>query len=223
MRIGSFALCATLSGLLGLVACSSTVVRSVDLSDAGTSSTTDPNKPDDGGAKSAGSTCEKICAKAASADCAKKSSCVADCEADLEKIPAGCKEEADAAQECAATNATAFKCSSSGKAIVEGGCDDEGMALLQCVTSGGKDSGAPQGCGNISFGSAQCDACVTKNCCAQNAACSASSECLAILDCFEGCTSNACYTACENAHPTGKAAEQAFYGCIQPTCNSACQ
>ena len=147
-----FALIACGVSLLGLglaTACSSPTIHTIDLTegDGGTASSTNPTNPKPGtsggtsgtsgtSGATGNTTCDKICAAAASANCSKQSTCVADCEADAAKIPAGCKTEADALQACAA-KATSFKCSSTGKPTVASGCDDEGNALLKCLTSGG--------------------------------------------------------------------------------------
>jgi hypothetical protein len=39
----------------------------------------------------------------------------------------------------------------------------------------------------------------------------------------QNCTTQACVTQCENTYPTGKAAEQAFIGCMQTSCSTQCQ
>lgn len=186
--------------------------------------TTTPGK--DGGTTATGSACERSCAKAEGAKCSGQATCVADCEADLTKIPASCKDLAAALTECAASKGT-FSCNSKGKATVSAGCDDEGNALVACVLGGGKDAGADGGgsCGNLTSGSAACDSCVNQKCCAQAAACSNDAECTAILQCFGTCspTDNACFTACENKHASAIAKEQAFYGCLGTSCKAQCQ
>lgn len=225
LSLGSLALLA-----LGGAACTSTV-RSIDLG-GGDASPTDPalgagtgagTKTDGGSSTSGGTLCEQVCAKAASASCSKQSSCVADCEADQKKVPDGCKAQAEDALECAATKATKFECSSSGKPLAKDGCETESKALVDCVLGGGKTDAGPKDCGNLSSGSAACDTCVNASCCAEAAACSGDAACTNILDCFSSCTNSACYTTCENANPTGVAKERAFYGCLDSKCASACQ
>jgi hypothetical protein len=182
----------------------------------------------DGGA-SGGTICERVCDKAAAANCPAQSTCVKDCEADLGKIPASCKEQADAANECAAERATSWKCSSKGRPQVDAGCDKESEALVSCVLGGGggggTDGGGGGSCGNLSSGNAQCDTCVNSKCCAEATACSNDPACTDILGCFstKNCADDACYTQCENAHPTGVQKEQAFYGCLGSSCKTACQ
>lgn len=178
----------------------------------------------DGASGGGGSACERACAKSAGANCSAQASCVSDCEADLAKIPASCKDQADAAIECAGTKATAWKCDDKGKAVVTAGCDDETGALISCIVGGGQDAGGDGGsCGTLTSGKAACDTCVNNNCCAQAAACSSDAECGAILQCFSSCNDDACYTKCENAHPSGVSHEQAFYTCLGTSCKAACQ
>ena len=233
MRFIMVACGVSLTGLLGvLAACSSPTIRGLDLGDGdgGHVTATDPNKPKPSGSSGTSgapsTTCGKICAAAASANCSKQSSCVDDCEADQSKVPAGCKTEGDALQECAA-KATSFKCSSDGKPTVASGCDTEGNAFIQCVLGGGKkDSGAPTtGCGNLSSGIPACDTCQNANCCTEAAACSNDAACGDVINCLStnNCSTQACYTMCENAHPAGKAHEQAFYACLGAKCSAPCQ
>ena len=219
----------TALAIFNAIGCS-TEVRTIDFGEGGTS-TTDPTTPatgKDSGTTTTtppanGTTCEKICAKAASANCSAQASCVSDCEADQAKIPAGCKAEADAVQECAATKATTFECSSKGKPIVKGACDTEGNALVQCVLNGGKkDAGGPTDCGNLTSGSATCDTCVNAKCCAEAFACSNDAAGGDVLDCFSTCSDSACFSKCEADHPAGVAKEKAFYNCLGTQCSAQC-
>ena len=57
-----------------------------------------------------------------------------------------------------------------------------------------------------------------------NGGIAADAECVAILSCFNDCNDNACFTQCEQDHPSGVAKEQAFYQCISgPKCGQACK
>lgn len=80
-------------------------------------------------------------------------------------------------------------------------------------------------CGNLTSGDAQCDACQTSKCCNEAAACSNNAACGDILDCLNtnNCTTQACFTMCENQYPAGKASEQAFFSCMSSKCSAACQ
>jgi hypothetical protein len=66
---------------------------------------------------------------------------------------------------------------------------------------------------------------VTGKCCAEAASCSGNADSGLIIDCIStnDCTTSACVTQCENAHPGGKASEQAFFGCLGAKCSTACQ
>jgi hypothetical protein len=217
------------SSVLAAAACTATASSSGGDPETSSGGTTPTGGKDGGGgadgSTSGGSACERVCAKAKSASCSEQSTCVADCEADLANVPASCKAESDAAMECAATKATGFTCNSKGKAVASG-CDAESTALVQCILGGGKDAGTDSGpgsCGNLTSGNAACDTCVNQRCCAQAAACSNDAECGAILSCFSTCNDNACFTTCENKHPTGVAKEQAFYACLGSSCKTQCQ
>ncbi len=91
--------------------------------------------PEDPGPTNAnkGSICERICAKAASAKCAKQSTCISDCEALTTSTPAECKAERDAALDCALKTATSFQCAADGtpKAV---GCDAQATKLAACLS-----------------------------------------------------------------------------------------
>lgn len=222
--------------VLSIVACTATAETipgsPTATNDAGRGTSVDDDETKDGGSSksssgsSGGSICEQLCEKGASASCAKQSTCVADCETELKQIPAGCKEQADAANECAIGRGTGWKCSSKGRPQVSGGCDDEAQALVDCVLNGGAGGGGGGNgsCGTLTSGSQTCDACVQQKCCSIQKACSDDAECVAILDCFNDCNDDACFTQCEQDHPSGVAKEQALYGCISgPKCGQACK
>jgi hypothetical protein len=234
MRLSILAAVVSLAGLSSLFACTATGTKTIidDTPDGGKTSSSNGTSPTPGSSSSSsssgggGTICDQVCAKAASANCSGQSTCVKDCESQQSQVPAGCKTQLDDALQCAASRATGFKCSSSGKATAQG-CDTEGNALVQCMmngggsSSGGSSSGGGGNCGNITTGVAACDTCVTSNCCAQNAACG--NDCFAILQCFQNCTDNACYTQCENQHPAGVSQEQALLSCVSSNCSSVCQ
>lgn len=221
-------------GTASIVACSVTTTSSgPDLGDGGgNGGSSQPTKADSGtsgGGGGGGTSCERMCEKAASASCSKQSSCVSDCQKQLDSIPAACKDKGDALIECGATHATSFTCRSDGSASASG-CDAEGTALFSCLQNpgggggGDTDSGASS-CGTIKVGSsAACQACSDQNCCNEKAACTGNTECMAILDCFatKNCNDEACYQACEDQHPTGKSAELAMSTCISDGCDSKC-
>lgn len=224
-------ICLSAFGTAGIVACTSHTTTSI-VEDGGSDDTTDTadggktqTKADSGNSNAGGSLCEKMCAKAEAANCSKQSSCVSDCEKQLDSVPAACKSKADALIECGATKATGFKCSSSGAATASG-CDDEGTALLACIQNPGADDDAGTGsCGTLQTGDATCDTCAEKNCCTEMATCSNNADCLAVLDCFstQKCNDDACYEACEAQHPNGTNDELSMFQCLAQSCQTQCQ
>lgn len=233
MRFSSFAFVSSFAAVfvasVAVGACTATQTTiPLDFGDAGSSTNpTDPGSSGSSGTsgssgKPAGTTCEKICEKAASAKCSGQSTCVADCEADQKKIPAGCKTEADAVQECAATKASKFECNSKGKPVVKGDCDTEGNALVQCVLNGPKPDAGPKDCGTLKTGDATCDTCMEAKCCSQLAACSGAKACTDLLDCYGGCNDNACYAKCDTDHPGGVTASKAVFSCMSGSCSAQC-
>lgn len=235
MRFSSFALVASFAGVFVAAvtagACTATQTTiPLDFGDAGSSTNPTDPKGSSGGTSgtsggssggTAGTTCEKICEKAASAKCSAQSTCVADCEADQKKIPAGCKAEADAVQECA-SKASTFECNSKGKPVVKGACDTEGNALVQCVLGGGKPDAGPKDCGTLKTGDATCDSCMESKCCSQLAACSADAACLDLLDCYGTCNDNACYAKCDADHPGGVPESKLVFSCMSGSCSAQC-
>src|SRR5689334_18143887 len=95
----ALALCLSAFGTAGIVACTSHTSTSI-VGDGGPDDTTDTadggktqTKADSGTSSGGGSLCEKMCEKAASAKCSKQSSCVSDCEKQLDSVPAACKDK----------------------------------------------------------------------------------------------------------------------------------
>ena len=185
------------------------------------------------GSGSGGSgSCSDFCAKAASASCPEQSTCESDCQTQTSKVPSACSDAWDAVLACGASKGTFTSCDSNGKPKLTG-CDQETQDFITCLSSGGtgtgtgtKDAGGGTtggSCGSLQTGNATCDSCMTAKCCSQGGACSNDSECLAILDCFGNCSSNSCYTTCENQHPSGVSDEQALYACMQSSCATPCQ
>jgi hypothetical protein len=129
--------------LLLAAGCSSEGVTSApaETSNASPSDDTAPGGPEESSPKEGGGgteankgpLCEQLCAKAASAKCAKQSTCISDCEALSASTPAECKAERDATLDCAVEAATSFQCAADGapKAV---GCDDQAMKLAACLS-----------------------------------------------------------------------------------------
>ena len=69
----------------------------------------------------------------------------------------------------------------------------------------------------LHYGSTECSACVTDNCCAPVAACEADASCNALQACATDCLftpdPGACFTACQQAHPTSDQIWKPLYTC----------
>jgi hypothetical protein len=99
-------------------------------------------------------------------------------------------------------------------------------------TPGSSDSGAGSdpspgtdpGTGYDTGGEDGCDACLEMRCAAQLDACDANAECLALDDCSYACaeTDDACYDACDAAHPAGLSALMAIFDCMDASCVAEC-
>lgn len=54
--------------------------------------------------------------------------------------------------------------------------------------------------------------------------CNASADCLALIDCTDGCTTNECFQSCGAAHPDSAEAVTALYRClICDACSADCR
>ncbi len=128
---------------IGAVACSSGGATSVppetgtagDVGDTSPSDDTDSTGPENPAPTDATKRgiCDRICAKAASAKCAKQSTCISDCEALTTSTPAECKAERDATLDCALKAATSFQCAADGTPKVVG-CDAQATELTACLS-----------------------------------------------------------------------------------------
>jgi hypothetical protein len=168
-----------------------------------------------GGTGTTGDLCEDSCAKAASAECENQASCVEDCEKQMSQIPDGCTDEMEAALECAIEKGT-FECNASGKATAKG-CDAEGMALFECLQSGGGGGGGK--CDELQTGDPTCDACMDASCCAQESACLDEPDCLDFFGCLAKGTPQA---TCQTMHPTGHAVASGVNQCMNQKCSAQC-
>jgi hypothetical protein len=117
----------------------------------------------------------------------------------------------------AATGQTMQLCLKTGTAD-DGGSDD---AAADADASEGGDSGG--GCG-IATGDATCDACLGKSCCAQEQACAASADCLALIQCLNGCASGdqTCMNDCASQHASGTQIFINIPPCLQAHCSKQC-
>lgn len=230
MRILSFLFGGAAAGSLALAACSvSTTPYEFTPIDAGTTDARATVKNDssveDDPQPVAKTDCEKVCVAAASAKCKNASSCVSDCESERAKIPSKCKPQAKELDACAAKS-TSFRCNASGDAVLDDACEDEGLALVGCLTEK-PDAEAPETCGPVAtyFKGASCETCRKKDCCTESADCGNNPECVALVNCIAkaGCTTDACANACAAEHQGGVDALNGLYSCMDAECSDACQ
>jgi hypothetical protein len=97
--------------------------------------------------------------------------------------------------------------------------------LVACSTGscGAKCGGGE--CGELRFGSSDCDACIRENCCDENAACSADSDCAKLDYCDKRCLpagSTKCTQACEEQFSGGGDAWAARNACANSRCADVC-
>ncbi len=59
-------------------------------------------------------------------------------------------------------------------------------------------------------------------CGSQANACTSNQDCLDLLDCFDACSTNACYQTCINQHPTGWGLYEAIVDCYCAACSGPC-
>jgi len=80
-------------------------------------------------------------------------------------------------------------------------------------------------CGQFVFSAAQCDSCVTANCCAPANVCSNDPDCFALGNCLQGCvpTDTTCQSNCRMLLPLGTGTYAALGLCISSNCAAQCQ
>jgi hypothetical protein len=110
-------------------------------------------------------------------------------------------------------------------------CDDESQPPLLGDCTGQNcnpvlSSGAGPtdgGCG-ITTGIAACDQCLALSCCSVDTACAGSADCIALLECIDGCASNdtICVEDCLGANEGGVTPYNSFVTCVSNACNIAC-
>jgi len=88
--------------------------------------------------------------------------------------------------------------------------------------SGGEAGAAGSVCGDLTFGSATCQACMDSGCCNQNGACSKSTDCLAVIRCIQLCPQGD--TVCTNTCLTlpGTALYSDLALCMDGACSTQC-
>lgn len=77
-------------------------------------------------------------------------------------------------------------------------------------------------CGLV-FQSAQCTSCAEAHCCVELYAAASTVDYHAWAECSVGCsTTFGCQSQCNDAHPEGAAAAQAYYACLGSSCMEQC-
>jgi hypothetical protein len=97
--------------------------------------------------------------------------------------------------------------------------------IVACSSSsnGGGGAGGDGGaCGTLSSSNAACNACMNSTCCSQGAACSNNPACLAIVDCYQNCSTDACLQGCTDNNPNGVNDFNTYTQCILNDCSVAC-
>jgi hypothetical protein len=97
--------------------------------------------------------------------------------------------------------------------------------LLTCSSGSCTGSCIADSCGELRYGSNACDACLRQNCCAENAACSANSDCAKLEFCEKGCLpagSAPCTALCQAQYPGGGDDWAARSSCASNQCGAAC-
>lgn len=186
-------------------------------SDAGRDAGPDAALP---GADAGAPSCSTVCANAYAAGCSEPGACGA-CEELRILTPTSCSGQLTALETCAAS--ATFTCDPEGRAYAAA-CDMPSTAWRSCV----------EGVYPRAFGSADpstavcpgqpadaCDQCLRTACCAPYLDCAADPECLALLTCSNVCTTTACQTSCDRAHPSAILLHRALIGCAVPNCTGS--
>jgi hypothetical protein len=90
---------------------------------------------------------------------------------------------------------------------------------LGCTAPNGGAGAGSQPCGAPQ----DCQLCVQNQCASELNACVSSGECLAILECAQACSDQACVDQCVAAHPAGKVGFSAVDACVKYKCGGPCQ
>lgn len=213
--------------LLLFGACSSTSSSGASTQDSGAPSTV---PPDVGKSCSAGCNAD-LCIVTSYPNCAS-GDCLVDARGGLTNIDAYCTGDCTAAA-CP----TGFACEPVPSALT-------GQPLKRCVKTGAApDSGAADAPVTSDAGDAgnageagdggsvcqgtptdPCDQCLSTNCCAQEQACANSPDCVAYLQCANGCASGdqTCLDNCTSQHPSGEQVFASVVPCLQANCTSQC-
>ncbi len=77
-------------------------------------------------------------------------------------------------------------------------------------------------CGGNAYASPSCDTCFRSKCCADGAACAATSSCGLLRQCESGCADETCMNACASAYPGGTYPLYRLERCLEVQCSVEC-
>lgn len=179
--------------------------------------------------------------KATDLDCSASTFVAPSCSTQAEAF-ASCSSGSSGGGDASADGTGGGSTSSSGAVVVAdasgGGSSGGGSSGGGATSGGGSTSGSSSGtagdasssggysCSHLPvvFGGATsaCTQCVGSNCCSEDLACGASSDCMAEISCFGSCTTGACDTSCAVSHPTGQTYNNALLLCVSAKCSTPC-
>jgi hypothetical protein len=151
--------------------------------------------------------CQEVCAKEAAANCPNdppEAQCVAECQDDLSAWTTACPSESNALYQCIKTTGTVV-CDNNGESQIEG-CDPELVSwgsCAVCVPSPADDA---------------CEQCQKASCCNEFQAFFGAANALDYTDCFDACSDQACYDACDAQYPAAAQAFGAVLSCVVGNC-----
>jgi len=102
---------------------------------------------------------------------------------------------------------------------------EEYASLLACSSDACRGKCVEGSCGELRYGSNDCDACVREKCCSENAACSANDACTNLDFCDKRCLpagSVKCTDECKGRYPDGGDDWAARNSCAGSECADAC-
>jgi hypothetical protein len=86
----------------------------------------------------------------------------------------------------------------------------------------GGSSGNPSNQCDPSQASSACGQCGASKCCDQLSACESNQQCVDLIDCMSGCSTDSCYNGCGSKFPGGIDDVNALGECLSTSCESAC-
>jgi hypothetical protein len=161
------------------------------------------------------------------------------CGADLSTFESSCSDFLSCACASGSYNSTAAA-GTTCQAKITAACTSADQTISTCVqmscatqcstassgggsgSSSGSTGGTTVACG-LSFTSATCATCIQASCCSQAQTCATDSSCATILDCYTGCTTTTCQSACVSAGPASAQSEfNSALNCLNANCSAQC-